>query len=63
MVALRRIPGLGLCAVEGSNPSGRRGSRLDSFGTATRLGYSAPVSTAVKDLTGRDPRPAADAVG
>ena len=40
------------------------GARLfSSFGTATRLGYSAPVSTAVKDLTGRDPRPAAEAVG
>jgi NAD(P)H dehydrogenase (quinone) len=33
-----------------------------SFGTATRLGYSAPVSSAVKDLTGRDPRPASEAL-
>jgi NAD(P)H dehydrogenase (quinone) len=29
---------------------------LSTFGTAARQGYAAPVSTAVKDLTGREPR-------
>ena len=29
-----------------------------SFGRSTRLGYAAPVSTAVEDLTGHPPRPA-----
>jgi NAD(P)H dehydrogenase (quinone) len=39
------------------------GARLfASFGTATRQGYAAAVSSAVKDLTGREPGPASAAV-
>jgi NAD(P)H dehydrogenase (quinone) len=34
-----------------------------TFGTGARLGYSAVVSSAVKDLTGRDPIPFGEALG
>ncbi len=33
-----------------------------SFGTGARLGYSAVVSSAVRDLTGREPISARDAL-